>query len=1041
MDFGKNRVQYENEFWQYYRYDRFDTYFYVGGKELALYTGNFAERKLVEIESFFDYQITNRIIFIVYNKLSDFRQSNIGYTSASNQYNIGGVTKIIDNKVFLYFEGDYKKFEKQISAAIAEVVLNQLLNGSDFKNKFANSTLLSLPDWFTKGLISYVSEDWSVEIDDKVKDGILSKKYEKFNHLSGEDAVYAGHSIWNFIVNTYGKSVIPNILYLTKINKNVENGFLYVLGTTLKYLSYDWLDYYDRQYYELSKSQMNPENNVLKKVRRNKVYSHFKISPDEKNIAFVENELGKYKIFIENLETKKKKKIIRKEHKLDQITDYSYPVMAWHPRGEILSIFIESKGEIKMLNYLFSEDKIEYKFMPYFEKILDFSYSHDGLKIVISGVQNGKSDIFVYNVAANTTEQITNDYFNDFNPRFIENSNKIIFSSDRNRDSLNKINAFVGFSNNLDLFIYDYRKKSKSIFKLTDTKFANEKLPVEIEKNKYLTISDENGIYNYHLIKFDSTISFIDTSTHYRYFSKDNQISNFSRNIQYFDRKSNNISKFFYKGKSVLYNSDNETSSDIKKTHYIQKRNSYLQSLDTTKKVKPIINNDNTEISIAKNDSIIDINNYKFDTVKVNTVKKDTTVESDSDSTIAGLKVPPQKVYFTSFYTNYFVNQIDFGFLSSSYQAFTGGAVYFNPGFNLFLKIGTHDLFEDYRITGGFRFAGNFNSNEYLLSFENLKKRVDKQILIHRQAFTNVMTYSVNKTHTHELMYILKYPFSQVSSVKASLITRYDRLAYLSTDIQSLNQENEYKYWAGLKLEYIFDNTRGLGVNLYEGSRFKLFGEYYKQVNKKKSELLVFGGDYRHYLKIHRTLILASRIAASSSFGSSRLIYYLGGVDNWINLSSKKPTFDRSIPIGEKHNYAYQAVATNMRGFSQNIRNGNSFALINNELRFPIVRYFANRPLNSDFLTNLQLIGFSDIGAAWTGWSPYSEENAYNTEIINNGPITVIIDKDKAPIVYGYGFGIRSRLLGYFIRCDWAWGIEGDVILPRMFYLSLSLDF
>ena len=155
----------------------------------------------------------------------------------------------------------------------------------------------------------------------------------------------------------------------------------------------------------------------------------------------------------------------------------------------------------------------------------------------------------------------------------------------------------------------------------------------------------------------------------------------------------------------------------------------------------------------------------------------------------------------------------------------------------------------------------------------------------------------------------------------------------------------------------------------------------------------------------------------------------------------KSLMFDNSILINQNQNYSYQAVATNMRGFTQNVRNGTNFALLNNELRFPVIKYFLNRPINSDFLANLQLISFFDVGSAWSGWTPDSPENAYNEEIIRNNPITVIIDKDRTPLVYGYGFGIRSKLLGYFIRCDWAWGIDSYVVSPRIFYLSLSLDF
>jgi hypothetical protein len=61
--------------------------------------------------------------------------------------------------------------------------------------------------------------------------------------------------------------------------------------------------------------------------------------------------------------------------------------------------------------------------------------------------------------------------------------------------------------------------------------------------------------------------------------------------------------------------------------------------------------------------------------------------------------------------------------------------------------------------------------------------------------------------------------------------------------------------------------------------------------------------------------------------------------------------------------------------------------------------------------------------------------------VIKNGPLVIVIDKGNEPFVAGYGFGVRSRLLGYFVRLDWAWGIENHTVLPRIFYLSLSLDF
>ena len=107
----------------------------------------------------------------------------------------------------------------------------------------------------------------------------------------------------------------------------------------------------------------------------------------------------------------------------------------------------------------------------------------------------------------------------------------------------------------------------------------------------------------------------------------------------------------------------------------------------------------------------------------------------DIDFDTGKIDIPLIRIYETSFYNNYIANQIDFTFLNNTYQVFNGGSGYYNPGINLLTRFGILDLFEDYRLTAGVRFAGDFDSNEYLLSFESLKGRYDKQFIFHRQAY------------------------------------------------------------------------------------------------------------------------------------------------------------------------------------------------------------------------------------------------------------------------------------------------------------------
>jgi hypothetical protein len=1071
MAFGKNRVQYNDFYWSYQRYDRFDTYFNEYGKTIAEYTAKYADKEISRIENLFDYNLDKRIIFMIYNKLSDFRQSNIGLITGKSDNNIGGVTQIDRNKVFIYFEGDYRKLEEQISGAITQVLINEMIYGLGLKQNLASSTLINLPDWYVEGLIAYVSKDWDMETENRVKDGIMSGKYKKFSRLMGDDARYAGHSFWRYIGDVYGESVIPSILYLTKVNKNANMGFLYVVGSPLKSLARDWLDYYKKMYSDTTSEEIPQEGKLIKHPNKRRVYQQVRVNPNGKYIAYVTNQMGQYKIWIYNQETGESERIYKREHKLEQITDYSFPVIAWHPSGRILTFITEEKGGLKLNYFTFGEKKVEQRNMLYFEKVLDFSFSTDGTLLVLSGIKQGKADIYVHNLAAGTNFQVTNDLATDMNPRFINDNKQIIFSSDRRSDSISVAENDSKLAMTQELFLYDYASKSDVLMRLSDGNYINKYSPLEVGRNKFISLDDRSGIKNRYYSIFDSTINFVDTTVHFRYFAKTRAITNYPRDIleQDYNQKAGKVAEIiFNNGRYNLYTRPFSSESTLEKnlhntpfreklTHRLIKKDSIQQieiieiPVDSVRNNRLIYEND----TVNFDDYPIDINNYIFEIERLN-LYNSKLEERKLDIRVVekpGEEDSKIHIYQEAFYQNYLVTQVDFSFLDESYQAFTGGAVYFNPGANILMKVGTYDLFEDYKITGGFRMPLDFESSEYLLSFENLKNRLDKDYVFHRQVFRHLGGTDNSeyiKTITNEVSAIYRHPLSQVNAFVTTIGLRNDRNVFLFDMNQSnlpsvLEKPDQYKLWTNLKIEYIFDNTRSLGINLYGGTRLKLFTEYYQQLNDRMDNLFVFGVDVRNYLVLHRNLIWANRFAASSSAGSSRLIYYLGGVDNWMNFSqTKNPTFIplTEIRIDENQNYVYQAVATNLRGFSQNIRNGNSFALINSEIRWPIIRYFVNHPLSNAFLQNFQVAGFFDIGTAWSGPHPWAGKNAYDTDVIVEGSgIRIVIDADRGPVVAGYGFGVRTQLFGYFVRLDWAWGIENMQVLPRVFYLSLCLDF
>ncbi|MBP5556208.1 MAG: PD40 domain-containing protein, partial [Bacteroidales bacterium] len=464
LSFGKNRVQYQKQNWEYYRTEQFDVYFYPTGKELAEYVLWKAPTEIDEIERMLNYTSTKKIQFIVYNTQSDFRESNFAYDN-EDFYNQGGVTNIYGTKVYLYFDGDRTHFDRMLRAGIMNLYAHWVINGTSVGANISSESLLDVPNWYFSGLSSYIGEEWNSTIDAYVKNGILTEKYADFGELSQVDAMYAGHSLWKYVGDRFGKSAIPAILFATRSYRSHERGFYNVTGVPYKQLLIDWYRYYYVLYKKDIKRDKPADDGLLKRPKAKRDYNQFRLSPDGKSYAYVTNEAGKMTIWMCREGDKKPRRIYHRFHKTEDNPDLTFPLLAWHPNGNILGFTIEDAGRCYYYPYNIEEKKCEKRLLVDVEKITDISFDTDGKLLLFSGFQHGQSDIFVYSLRARSFQNLTNDFYDDYAPRFINNNKQIVFSSNRPDNQLHPKEHFDQLSpqSNYDLFMYDYSTKSPEL--------------------------------------------------------------------------------------------------------------------------------------------------------------------------------------------------------------------------------------------------------------------------------------------------------------------------------------------------------------------------------------------------------------------------------------------------------------------------------------------------------------------------------------------------------------------------------------------------
>ena len=1036
MEFGKNRVQWKDFHWSYYKYDLFDVYYYQGGEDLARYVMQYAKKEVPVLEKRFGNHFGRKIQFLVFNNMGDLKQSNINNEEEDNG-NTGGVTKIIGSKVFLYFNGNYVDFEQQIQEGIAHLLLSQVMNGVSVGSQIRNSYRYDVPEWFQNGLCAYITEDWDSFKEDRLQRGILSGNYKKINQLHDYDAVIAGYSFWGFIEEKYGTQAFNEIMTLAESSQNVRKALLYVTGIKYKELIKQWFSFYQERYSVMAKDL--PSEVMSLKYRKYRTFTEPEVSPDGRRIAYVSNDDGRICIWVEDLRTGKKERLYKTGHRSDSWIDTSFPLLAWHPSGGILSFIVEEEGKIQLCNLDLGTKKVGKTYLFEFQKITAFSYAHKDRKIVLSASRHGKPDIFVYHLFSNTIEQITNDFYTDQSPVFSADDRQIIFSSNRPDELLEPQTEPGEQRKQFNLFAYDYESKKPLLQNMTQQSISSNILPKAYPGNKLFYLNDSSGFFNLYEARFDSAVSHVDTIVHFRHFSINKRLTTYTSSV--IDYSYNPVEK-----KLILLLPDKD-GQKVYVTAY---------SSETAEKelreVSPYAQQRLLKKKKQENKPLEKTTEHRFrNSYRAMRRKKAPDPSQDTVSPIEIAK-PPVMVskekekdtvlrprnYYVEMFINKMTSQADFSYMNYSYQPFTGNgsAIYLNSGFNVYMGAEMADLMEDHKINVGMKLNMSLINNEYVIRFRDLTRRLDKSLTLHRYVTDDYYTYYY-RTFTNEAFYTLSYPFNETLSVRGTAIFRNDKRVSLAIDGYSLAEGNVMENLGGIRGELVYDNSKKIQTNIYVGARGKLFAEYYQTIKKETKNFIVVGFDYRHYTRIHRNFIWANRIAGSSSFGQNKLIYYMGGVDNWINAK-----FDNGTPIDYSQPFTYQTLATNMRGFQQNIRNGNNFVVLNSELRFPVFSYLLNRPINMEFIKNFQVVAFGDLGTAWTGWNPYNPDNSLYTSHYSDGNLNISVTRLREPIVGGFGIGLRTTLLGYFVRGDIAWGIDDGYLNKKpQYYLSFSLDF
>lgn len=519
--FGKNRVQHKEKDWFFFASNNFEVYYYDGGQTNARMAIDFLEEEFDELTQSIGYVAYTKPKIFIYNSNQELLESNLNLNN--NNYTVDGQTFFSKLLAEVAYSGSWDSFKSELLYKTSKIIIEEMLYGSSISDAFQANLINNFPDWFIDGAARYLAYGWSREMDDFVRHYLRDNENPKLFNSQDKEAGLVGQSIWNYIVEKYGRRYISSILNLSRINRNEENSISNTLGRRFSDFTNEWRNFYTGINKEVFQNFKDiNESNVIVSTPRNKygALSSLSFSPDGKHLAYVQNVEGKFNVKVRNLSSSKERVILRGGYaSYEQEADYTTPALAW--RDTLNLVIATFKRGVTTLRMRAidgsSQDKI---FLRNITQILDLDFAPNSRTMVLSAINNGKTDIYTLNMRGQG-RRITNDIFDNRTPIFL-NDSTIIYSSNKTDlpDSLMTgvmdVHHLPDYYNLFQLNLGDSTYENR----LTNLNHINLK-PKKLNNAMILYLSEQSGITNIMRLGLGNSIS--------------SQVSAFNKSLESFD--------------------------------------------------------------------------------------------------------------------------------------------------------------------------------------------------------------------------------------------------------------------------------------------------------------------------------------------------------------------------------------------------------------------------------------------------------------------------------------------------------------------------
>jgi hypothetical protein len=437
--FGRNKVQWERFDFQVMDTDHFAIHFYPEALDGVTDAGRMAERWYARLSQVFGHEFATPKPIILYADHPDFMQTNV--IEAMLGEGTGGVTEGLRTRVVMPLTGIYANTDHVLGHELVHAFQFDIAGGGRGTGGSGLQAMGRLPLWFVEGMAEYLS----VGRDDAhtamwIRDALIRDDLPTTRALTRDPRYFPyrfGQAFWAYVAGTWGDEVVGR-MYRAGLAGGVDGAIRGVLEVSPDTLSARWHEAVRAEYGPHLEGRTLPADAgariLAPDLDAGRMNLAPALSPDGRLVAFLsERDLFRIDLFLADAETGR---VLRRV--ISDQSDPHYDALSfmrsagtWSPDGSRLAVVVFRRGTNQIAMVDVGTGRIERHIdVAGVGALWDPSWSPDGRRLAFTGSEGGISNLYIFDLEAETVEQVTTGRSAALHPTWSPDGSTIAFVTD-----------------------------------------------------------------------------------------------------------------------------------------------------------------------------------------------------------------------------------------------------------------------------------------------------------------------------------------------------------------------------------------------------------------------------------------------------------------------------------------------------------------------------------------------------------------------------------------------------------------------------------